>query len=95
LGAAERATLRTCRANTVLTGDARWDIIFVDPPFEAGLGNRLLSRLATSQCLRENGLVYFETRRSAAEAVPEQHYEIYREKTAGDVCFQLLRIRSA
>jgi 16S rRNA (guanine966-N2)-methyltransferase len=95
LSATERATLRTCRADTVLTGDVRWDIVFVDPPFEAGLGNSLLNRLAASQCLQEGGLVYFETRRSAPETVPEQHYEIYREKTAGDVCFRLLRFRSA
>jgi 16S rRNA (guanine966-N2)-methyltransferase len=95
LGATDRATLRTCEADTVVNGDARWDIVFVDPPFEAGLGNRLLSCLAASQCLRQDGLVYFETRRSAPETVPEQHYEIYREKTAGDVCFRLLRFRSA
>ena len=95
LGAADRATLRTCEADTVVNGGARWDIVFVDPPFEAGLGNRLLSCLAASQCLRQDGLVYFETRRSAPETVPEQHYEIYREKTAGDVCFRLLRFRSA
>ena len=95
LGATERATLRTCRADTVLTGNVQWDIVFVDPPFEAGLGNSLLNRLAASQCLQEGGLVYFETRRSAPETVPEQRYEVYREKTAGDVCFQLLRFRSA
>ena len=95
LGATERATLRTCRADTVLTGDVRWDIVFVDPPFEEGLGISLLNRLAASQCLQEGGLVYFETRRSAPETVPEQRYEVYREKTAGDVCFRLLRFRSA
>ena len=95
LGAYERATLRTCRADTVLTGNVQWDIVFVDPPFEAGLGNSLLNRLAASQCLQEGGLVYFETRRSAPETVPEQRYEVYREKMAGDVCFQLLRFRSA
>ena len=95
LGATERATLRTCQADTVLTGGAQWDFVFVDPPFEAGLGNALLSRLAASQCLSEDGLVYFETRRSSPEPVPEQHYEIYREKTAGDVCFRLLKFRSA
>ena len=95
LGATERATLRTCHADTVLTGDARWDIVFVDPPFEAGLGSSLLNRLARTQCLQEDGLVYFETRRSAPETVPESRYEVYREKTAGDVCFRLLRFRSA
>ena len=95
LGAVGRATLRTCQANTVLTADAQWDIVFVDPPFEAGLGNRLLGHLADARCLREDGLVYFETRRSAAETVPEEHYDIYREKTAGDVCFKLLKFRSA
>ena len=95
LGATERATLRTCRADTMLTGAARWDIVFVDPPFEAGLGNSLLNRLAASQCLQEGGLVYFETRRSSPETVPEPRYEVYREKTAGDVCFRLLRFRSA
>ncbi|MDA9943012.1 RsmD family RNA methyltransferase, partial [Luminiphilus sp.] len=95
LGAHDRATLHKCPADKVLTEDARWNIIFIDPPFEAGLGNGLLNRLAASQCLQDDGLVYFETRRSAPEIVPEQRYEIYREKTAGDVCFRLLRYRSA
>ena len=95
LGASERATLRTCQADTMLAEDARWDIIFVDPPFDAGLGHHLLNRLASSQCLQKDGLVYFETRRSAPETVPEQRYEVCREKTAGDVCFRLLRFRSA
>ena len=95
LGAHDRATLHKCAADKVLTEDARWDIVFIDPPFEAGLGNGLLNRLAASQCLQDDGLVYFETRRSAPEMVPEQRYEIYREKTAGDVCFRRLRYRSA
>ena len=70
-----------------------WDIVFVDPPFDARLGESTLTLLADSDRLAEASRVYFETSRSQPEPVPEGLYDVLREKTTGDVCYRLLSPR--
>ena len=72
-----------------------WDIVFVDPPFDARVGEATLTLLLTRGHITLDSWVYFETSRSNPEPVPETHYEIFREKTAGDVRYQLLKPKSA
>lgn len=67
-----------------------WDVVFVDPPFDSGIGTRTLEYLASHDCLNHDSWIYFETRRSAPEAVPDSLYTLHREKTAGDVLYRLL-----
>ena len=71
-----------------------WDVVFVDPPFDARVGEATLTLLPTGGHITLDSWVYFETSRSNPESVPETHYEIFREKTAGDVRYQLLKPRS-
>ena len=71
----------------------KWDIVFIDPPFDARLGESTLTLLADNERLAEASRVYFETSRSQPEAVPEGLYDVLREKTAGDVCYRLLSPR--
>lgn len=86
-----------CAAASDFLGSASktWDIVFVDPPFDARVGEATLTLLLTGGHITLDSWVYFETSRSNPEAVPERHYEIFREKTAGDVRYQLLKPRSA
>lgn len=70
-----------------------WDIVFVDPPFDARLGESTLTLLANTERLAEASRVYFETSRSQPEPVPEGLYDVLREKTTGDVCYRLLSPR--
>ena len=67
-----------------------WDVVFVDPPFDSGIGTRTLEYLVSHDCLNHDSWIYFETRRSAPEAVPDSLYTLHREKTAGDVLYRLL-----
>jgi 16S rRNA (guanine966-N2)-methyltransferase len=67
-----------------------WDVVFVDPPFDLGIGTSALEYLASHDCLSHDSWIYFETRRSAPEAVPDSLYTLHREKTAGDVLYRLL-----
>ena len=71
----------------------KWDIVFLDPPFDARLGMSTLTLLASSDRLAEASRVYFETSRSQPEPVPEGCYDVLREKTTGDVCYRLLSPR--
>ena len=70
-----------------------WDIVFVDPPFDARLGESTLTLLANTERLAEASRVYFETSRSQPEPVPEGLYDVLREKSTGDVCYRLLSPR--
>ena len=72
-----------------------WDIVFVDPPFDVGIGTAILEGLAIHGCLHDGSWVYFETRSSTPEPVPESLYAVHREKTAGDVLYRLLTPTSA
>jgi 16S rRNA G966 N2-methylase RsmD len=72
--------------------DRAFDMIFIDPPFDAGLHDRALAlaqRLAAS-----DGLVYFESAHSLTETRAEAAgFELIRADQAGRVCFHLLRRR--
>ena len=70
-----------------------WDIVFVDPPFDARLGESTLTLLADNERLAEASRVYFETSSSQPEAVPDRLYDVLHEKTAGNVCYRLLSPR--
>jgi 16S rRNA (guanine966-N2)-methyltransferase len=67
----------------------RFDLAFVDPPFNLGLATTTLQLLQQLPLLQPGGLVYLETARS--ETVPTQGWETLRDKTLGEVRMQLLR----
>ena len=94
LDASEYSTVNCDMAESYLRRtEGTWDIIFVDPPFDARLGESTLTLLADSERVAAASRVYFETSRSQPEPVPEGLYEVLREKTAGDVCYRLLSPR--
>ena len=96
LDAGDRSTLQCGSAAEYLSAaQGGWDIVFVDPPFEAQLGESTLQQIATAGCLSNNNRVYYETSLSNPEPIPEMLYEVVREKTAGDVRYQLLTLRRA
>ena len=96
LDASDRSTLRFGTAAEYLSAaQGGWDIVFVDPPFEAQLGESTLQQIAAAGCLSNNNRVYYETSLSNPEPIPEMLYEVVREKTAGDVRYQLLTLRRA
>lgn len=86
---------------TVVEGDAiQWlqdcaprslDIVFVDPPFGAGLEKRAMDLLAASDGLVTGGLVYLETSRKTPEIGLSPGFELLKQKELGDVRMQLLK----
>ena len=94
LDATECSTVRCdIAAHYLQQTHGTWDIVFVDPPFDARLGESTLTLLADSARLAEASRVYFETSRSQPEPVPEGLYDVLREKNTGDVCYRLLSPR--
>lgn len=67
-----------------------YDIVFVDPPFSAGLQESVCKQLFEKRCLSESALVYIESELQHDFALPES-WEIFREKRGSKVKYQLLR----
>ncbi len=66
---ADKLTLRLTTADAFLSGNREvFDIVFLDPPYKAGLLPTLLPKLCT--CVREGGAVVCETDNSTT--LPEQ-----------------------
>ncbi|WP_409524227.1 16S rRNA (guanine(966)-N(2))-methyltransferase RsmD [Nitrincola sp. MINF-07-Sa-05] len=71
--------------------EARYDLVFLDPPFRKQLIEKVAILLESRNLLRDGSLIYLETE---AEWVPQgilQHWELLREKTAGQVVSRLYR----
>ena len=64
----------------------RYDVIFLDPPFQSGYLSRVLPLLEDK--LADDGLVYVET---GAAFDPETAWEVVRRAKAGMVHYQLLQ----
>ena len=74
--------------------DASFDLIMLDPPFEAGLTDSALA--AARRLLAEDGLVYLESGAPLGDAqASAQGFGIVRAGRAGRVHFHLLQRRDA
>lgn len=92
---AARTRLRTHRVS-VQSADALeflarppapYDVVFVDPPFDSGLHEAVLERLAAGW-LRPHALIYVEHARDRTLAAPD--YALHRQGRTREVCYQLL-----
>lgn len=64
----------------------RYDVIFLDPPFQSDLLAKVLPTLANK--LTEDGLLYVET---GAAFEPDAEWVVVKQGKAGTVHYQLLR----
>lgn len=79
------AWLETCEPQSL-------DIVFVDPPFGAGLEKRSLELMAEGNCLADGALVYLETGRQVVDLLPGPGWETVKEKALGEVQMRLLKL---
>ncbi|MEZ5530523.1 MAG: 16S rRNA (guanine(966)-N(2))-methyltransferase RsmD [Porticoccaceae bacterium] len=66
-----------------------YDIVFLDPPFSAELLQPSMDLLSRPGLLSANALLYVESERHQPAPVPPQGMSLYKEKTAGQVCYRL------
>lgn len=66
-----------------------WDLVFVDPPFDAGLHAQVLTSLQRPGLLPEAARVYLESD-ARGPREPGNAWRILREKRLGEVRMQLL-----
>jgi 16S rRNA (guanine966-N2)-methyltransferase len=93
----DTATTHTAQAAQWLkqlnpTPSETFDIIFLDPPFGKNLAEECLVLIDQKQLARNDGLVYLETNRDEALPATPPHWQLHREKIAGQVNYRLYRI---
>jgi 16S rRNA (guanine966-N2)-methyltransferase len=66
-----------------------YDLVFIDPPFRKGLLEDTIKQLEANQWLANNALIYIETEKEISHIDAPAHWKLYREKTAGQVCYRL------
>ncbi|AWY44754.1 N6-adenine-specific methylase [Glaesserella parasuis 29755] len=71
--------------------EAPFDLVFVDPPFHQGFVPQVLTALEQNGWLAENALIYVETEKNHSLLVLPEHWQVIKEKTAGQVVSRLVR----
>lgn len=69
-----------------------YDIVFVDPPFHHDFVPKVLAYLAQNNWLSPNALIYVETEKQHAPLVLPEHWQVIKEKTAGQVVSRLIQV---
>ena len=69
-----------------------FDLVFIDPPFQAGLLDESLALLAASNCLAAGALIYIE--RDCNDDPPQLPigWQAHKDKVAGNVSYALYRV---
>ena len=87
LGAGALSIERGDALEFLLRAPARFDVIFLDPPYRQGLPQDIWARLPA--CLAEDGVVYLEAE-SRFEEVPLSRFSVVRAGRAGSVHYHLI-----
>ena len=72
--------------NTLSRQDKQFDIIYVDPPYQAGLYEEVLKNIAEKRLLAQDGLILLECAKNTSLSVENSIFFIYKEKCYGDTC---------
>jgi len=90
---AEPDRVETSRADALsvlrLVPAAKFEVVFIDPPFAAGLWTEVASRLEYNGWLASKAFVYFEAPIGTALDFLPANWRPWREGTAGEVGYHL------
>jgi 16S rRNA (guanine966-N2)-methyltransferase len=68
-----------------------FDVVFLDPPYQAGLLGPCCQALVSQAWLREGAHIYIESARDTLPDWLPPAWQVVREKDAGQVCYRLAR----
>jgi len=71
-----------------------FDLIFLDPPFNQGLIDPVCERIARGGLLKPYGKIYIEAERNLKLDHMPDNWQALRQKTAGDVSYNLFQRQS-
>lgn len=68
---------------------ARFDLVFLDPPFRKGFLKPIAELLESRNLLAEDAYIYVETERELGTPELPSNWQLHREKQAGQVSYRL------
>ena len=88
----DRIEIHTADAQQWLANSAlQFDLVFVDPPYDLGLAEPACAALEKRGLLAEDAWIYVESRRHGEPPVVPANWQLYREKSGGDILARLFR----
>ncbi|WP_299202812.1 16S rRNA (guanine(966)-N(2))-methyltransferase RsmD [uncultured Amphritea sp.] len=69
--------------------EVQFDVVFIDPPFRQELAEQCCLLLEQKSMLADNAMIYLETEKELTNPMVPDNWELYREKTAGQVTYRL------
>lgn len=96
-------TLNTQDAKVIQTDALSWltqpphkfDLVFLDPPFNKGLLQQCIELLDKQACLNTGSWVYIESEADLASLGIPRHWHLHRDKKAGQVMLRLFQVGEA
>lgn len=73
--------------NYLKSANTKFDLIFIDPPFNQGLANKTI-KLLEPEWFADNAIIYVEVEQNATLTIPE-NWQLLKEKQAGQVSYYL------
>ncbi|EOD81793.1 16S rRNA (guanine(966)-N(2))-methyltransferase [Grimontia indica] len=87
---ADNATVHNTDALSYLSNKGQpFDVVFIDPPFRKDLLSDIISKLEQNGWLSHNALIYIEAEKELGQPVVPTHWDMIKEKHAGQVSFRL------
>ncbi|EAR55834.1 hypothetical protein SKA34_16735 [Photobacterium sp. SKA34] len=87
---AKNATVVNGDSLTFLSQQGRaHDLVFIDPPFRKDLIQDVIAALENNGWLAPHAMIYIEAEKELGNLITPSHWHLYREKTAGQVCYRL------
>lgn len=71
--------------------DEKFDLIFLDPPFNKGLLPKCIELIESRQLLNTNGWIYIESEQDLGVLNLPKSWHLHRDKKAGKVVLRLFQ----
>lgn len=89
LQATEATLVTTDSLRWLAQPGARYDLVFIDPPFRQGLIEKTVQQLEAHHRLAEDAWIYIEAETEYGPLAVPAHWQLHREKVAGQVAYRL------
>lgn len=66
-----------------------FDLVFIDPPFRQGLAEKTIEQIHSRQLLSTGAMIYVEVESELSQLAVPEHWQLLKEKTAGQVRYCL------
>ncbi|KKD00149.1 MULTISPECIES: 16S rRNA (guanine(966)-N(2))-methyltransferase RsmD [Photobacterium] len=66
-----------------------YDLVFIDPPFRRDMLPEVIHLLETNGWLTPQALIYLEAEKELGQPETPEHWQLIKEKAAGQVCYRL------